>query len=44
VFRNVTRAVAPEPYIDRRGRLRGNLLALRDVLRGDLRPERIIEL
>jgi hypothetical protein len=44
VTRNVTmnlmRSFAPEPYIDRRGRLRGNMLAAVDLLRGRLTPER----
>jgi GT2 family glycosyltransferase len=39
---NVARAVRPEPYIDRRGRLRGNLRGLADVLRGRLEPERAV--
>ena len=37
---NVTRALRPEPFIDRRGRLRGNLRGLADVLQGCLEPER----
>jgi glycosyltransferase involved in cell wall biosynthesis/GT2 family glycosyltransferase len=37
---NVAGAVRPEPFIDRRGRLRGNLRGLGDVLRGRLEPER----
>ncbi|TCV68578.1 glycosyltransferase [Neorhizobium sp. S3-V5DH] len=37
---NVTRAVWPEPFIDRKGRVRGNLRAIADVLRGRLEPER----
>ena len=44
LFRNITsnvaRAVRPEPFIDRRGRLRGNLRGLADVLRGRIEPER----
>lgn len=44
IFRNVSsnilRAPVPEPFIDRRGRLRGNLLALRDLMRGRIEPER----
>jgi GT2 family glycosyltransferase len=44
IFRNVVSnivfSVSPEPYIDRRGRLRGNLLGFADVLRGRLEPER----
>ncbi|QDA36784.1 glycosyltransferase (plasmid) [Paracoccus liaowanqingii] len=37
---NVLRAPVPEPFIDRRGRLRGNLMALGDLIRGHLEPER----
>jgi GT2 family glycosyltransferase len=41
---NGMRAAWPEPYIDRRGRLFGNMLALRDLLTGRMVPERILEL
>lgn len=37
---NLARAARPEPFIDRRGRLRGNALALVDLARGVCRPER----
>jgi glycosyltransferase involved in cell wall biosynthesis len=37
---NLVFSLKPEPYIDRRGRLRGNLMGLRDALRGQLEPER----
>jgi glycosyltransferase involved in cell wall biosynthesis/GT2 family glycosyltransferase len=44
LFRNITsnvvRAIKPEPFIDRRGRLRGNLYGFMDLLRGRLDPER----
>ena len=40
VSSNVVRSARPEPFVDRRGRLRGNLLGLADVLRGRLEPER----
>jgi hypothetical protein len=44
LFRNLASNIAlsarPEPFIDRRGRLRGNLLGLADVLRGRIEPER----
>lgn len=44
IFRNTasnfSRAVWPEPFIDRRGRARGNLMAAFDALRGKLEPER----
>lgn len=39
---NVARAVRPEPYIDRRGRLLGNLRGVRDLLTARLDPERIL--
>ncbi|MBO9196853.1 glycosyltransferase [Rhizobium sp. 16-449-1b] len=48
IFRNMAsnfgRAAQPEPFIDRRGRIRGNLMGIADVLRGRLQPERAAEL
>ena len=41
---NLVRSVRPEPFVDRRGRLQGNLLALLDLARGRMAPERILEL
>ena len=41
---NLVRSLAPEPWVDRRGRLRGNLLALADLLRGRMHPMRVMEL
>ena len=41
---NIARAAWPEPYIDRRGRLRGNILALRDLAIGRMLPERVLDL
>ncbi|MGE3141906.1 MAG: glycosyltransferase family 2 protein [Hyphomonadaceae bacterium] len=41
---NTVKSFAPEPWVDRRGRLAGNALALADALRRRLRPERILEL
>lgn len=41
---NLLHAPVPERYIDRRGRLRGNLLALADLLRGRCDPRRILAL
>ncbi|WP_198671153.1 glycosyltransferase family 2 protein [Oceanibium sediminis] len=41
---NLLRSLAPEPWSDRRGRLRGNLLAIWDLMRGRLDPGRILEL
>ncbi|WP_322030659.1 glycosyltransferase family 2 protein [Paraburkholderia sp. J76] len=40
VVSNIVRSVAPEPWIDRRGRLVGNLMGLWDFVRGRLTPER----
>jgi glycosyltransferase involved in cell wall biosynthesis len=40
VLSNLSGALFSEPYIDRRGRLRGNLRGLRDVFSGALEPER----
>jgi GT2 family glycosyltransferase len=38
---NLFRSLVPEPYIDRRGRLRGNAMALLDVARNQLDPQKI---
>jgi len=40
VLSNLIRYLRPEPFIDRRGRLHGNMLALRDMTCGCLSPER----
>lgn len=44
IFRNVSSnlvlSLKPEPFIDRRGRLRGNLLGMLDIVRGRIEPER----
>lgn len=39
---NVMGSIRPEPYVDRRGRLRGNLRAIGDLLVGRVDPERIL--
>lgn len=41
---NTVRSLWPEPYVDRRGRLQGNLMALADLARGRITPERVLEL
>lgn len=41
ILSNVVRSIWPERDIDRRGRLAGNLLALRDLFNGTIDPERI---
>lgn len=43
VLANMAHAFRPEPFVDRRGRLKGNLLAFRDLLNRRLAPERILE-
>lgn len=42
--KNLARTWLPEPWIDRAGRLRGNLIALRDLVGGTLHPSRILNL
>jgi hypothetical protein len=44
VAANALRSLRPEPSIDRRGRLMGNLLAILDCLRGRVDPRRILEM
>lgn len=44
VLANAVLSLRPEPYIDRAGRLRGNLLGLRDLITGKWYPERAAEL
>lgn len=44
VASNIVRSFSPEPWIDRRGRLRGNLIGVWDFLRGRLTPERAEQL
>ncbi len=40
---NAGRSLRPEPHVDRVGRLKGNMLALLDLVRGRLHPGRICE-
>lgn len=40
---NLMRSFYPEPYVDRRGRLWGNLVALKDLVTGRIDPLRITE-
>ena len=42
--KNAVRSLNPEPWADRRGRLRGNLIALADLLRGRMHPLRVLDL
>ncbi len=41
---NAAKSFRPEPWVDRTGRLRGNVLALTDLVRGRLDPERVLKL
>ncbi len=41
---NHIRSLAPEPWVDRQGRVRGNWLAIRDALRNRSSPGKILEL
>jgi hypothetical protein len=41
---NVARSFFPEPWVDRKGRLKGNVLALMDIIRGRSSPGRILQL
>jgi GT2 family glycosyltransferase len=41
---NAVRSLWPEPFVDRRGRLIGNIVALADLVRGRMSPERVLEL
>lgn len=44
ILANLGRSLAPEPWIDRRGRLWGNVLAAGDLLTGKLDPRKILTL
>ncbi|MFT4055008.1 MAG: glycosyltransferase family 2 protein [Novosphingobium sp.] len=41
---NAWRSILPDPLIDRRGRLLGNMIAILDCLRGRMDPRRILEM
>lgn len=41
VAANFAKCLRPEPWVDRRGRLKGNMLAMLDLFRGRLTPRRI---
>jgi hypothetical protein len=41
---NLAKSIVPEPWVDRRGRLKGNALAFADLLRGTLDPRNILRL
>jgi GT2 family glycosyltransferase len=44
IAKNIAKLPRPEAWIDRRGRLRGNFLAMADLVRGRMSPGRILDL
>ena len=44
ILANTAKSLRPEPWVDRKGRLQGNFLALMDLLRGRITPGRILSL
>lgn len=40
---NSLRSFSPEPWVDRRGRLSGNLHAIQDLIRGKMSPEKALK-
>jgi GT2 family glycosyltransferase len=44
VLANLVKSFSSEPWVDRRGRLRGNCLALIDLVLGRISPQRILHL
>jgi hypothetical protein len=41
---NLARSLYPEPWVDRKGRLKGNAMALMDLVIGRISPRRILQL
>lgn len=41
---NLTKSLFPEPYVDRRGRLKGNLIGAAHLITGRIEPEYVLEL
>ncbi|MBS7533243.1 glycosyltransferase family 2 protein [Ancylobacter sonchi] len=41
---NLAKSLFPEPHIDRRGRLKGNLIGARHLIAGRIEPEYVLEL
>lgn len=44
VLANIAKSFRPEPWVDRKGRLAGNLMAMADALRGVIDPGKILNL
>jgi hypothetical protein len=40
---NFAKVIRPEPWVDRRGRVVGNMLGFLDLIRGRLHPTRILD-
>jgi len=43
-MKNLVRSAAPEPFVDRLGRLRGNLKGWRELVEGTISPTRILDM
>jgi GT2 family glycosyltransferase len=43
-LKNLVRCAHPEAFVDRKGRLQGNLKAWGDLIKGEIRPEKILDL
>jgi len=43
-LKNLVKSTNPEPFIDRRGRLQGNLRAWRELISGTISPTRVLQL
>lgn len=44
ILMNAMKATRPEPYIDRRGRLKGNIIAAKDFVTGHIDPMRVLRI
>ncbi len=44
ILANLAKTLRPEPWVDRPGRVRGNFLALKDLITGRIAPSRILDL
>ena len=44
VLANLVKSIRPESYVDRRGRLRGNLIGMFHLMTGRLTPEHILNM
>ncbi|MFV0295966.1 MAG: glycosyltransferase family 2 protein [Hyphomicrobiaceae bacterium] len=44
ILANVAKSFHPEPWVDRKGRLKGNIIGFSHVVLGRIEPERVLEL